>query len=284
MKGKLFAILGLSIVSLSGLAGGYWYLFAQHYVSTNNAYVGAEIAQVSASINGTIKNIAVVDTQKIKAGDILVVIDDADAKLAHLHAQAKLAEMKTNLERAKIDFNRRKKLSRTGFVSGEELTSAENAYQAAQAAYDGATATLAQTQIDLNRTVIRAPIAGIVAKRTVQLGQRVQAGNPLLSIVPLSQVHVDANFKEVQLRNVKIGQPVELQADIYGKVVKYHGKVVGFSGGTGSAFAIIPAQNATGNWIKVVQRLPVRIALDPKELEQHPLQVGLSMKATIDIT
>ncbi|WP_336605216.1 HlyD family secretion protein [Phenylobacterium aquaticum] len=101
-------------------------------------------------------------------------------------------------------------------------------------------------------------------------------------IVPVQNAYVEANFKEVQLRNVRIGQPVELTADLYGGKVKYHGKVVGLSGGTGSAFAIIPAQNATGNWIKVVQRVPVRIALDPKELADHPLRVGLSMKAEID--
>ena len=111
-----------------------------------------------------------------------------------------------------------------------------------------------------------------------------QIGTPLLSIVPLDKVHVDANFKEVQLRKVKIGQKVELESDLYGDKIKYTGRVAGFSGGTGAAFAIIPAQNATGNWIKVVQRLPVRIELDAKELAEHPLQVGLSMEATIDIS
>jgi membrane fusion protein (multidrug efflux system) len=123
---------------------------------------------------------------------------------------------------------------------------------------------LDQAKVDMERTVLRAPVDGVVAKRTAQIGERVQAGTPLLSVVPIQDAHVDANFKEVQLKQVAIGQPVELEADLYGGKVKYHGVVSGFAGGTGSAFAVIPAQNATGNWLKVVQRVPVRIALDPK--------------------
>jgi len=130
--------------------------------------------------------------------------------------------------------------------------------------------------------VIRAPLDGIVAKRQVQLGQRVQVGMPLLAIVPAQEMHVDANYKERQLKKVRIGQRAEIHADIYGSSVTYHGTVEGFSGGSGSAFAAIPAQNATGNWIKVVQRLPVRIRLDPEELKRNPLKVGLSMEVTID--
>jgi len=129
---------------------------------------------------------------------------------------------------------------------------------------------------------VRAPVDGIVAKRSVQLGQRVQAGSALLSLVPVQEMHVDANFKEVQLRKVRLGQPVVLHADVYGSSVTYHGKVAGFSGGSGAAFSAIPAQNATGNWIKVVQRLPVRIDLDAAELQRKPLKVGLSMDAEID--
>lgn len=283
-RGKLFGILLLVIIIVSVLAGAYWFLYAKNYVSTDNAYVGAEVAQVTPSIGGTVKSIEVIDTQKVKAGDVLVIIDDADVKLAMVQTTAQLAQMQTNLDRAKIDYDRRQALAESGSVSGEELSTAENAYKAAQAGYNATKAMGDQSQIDLDRTVIRAPIDGVVAKRVVQLGQRVQIGSQLLSIVPLDKVHVDANFKEVQLRNVKIGQPVELESDLYGDNVKYHGKVVGFSGGTGAAFAIIPAQNATGNWIKVVQRLPVRIELDPKELAENPLQVGLSMKARIDIS
>jgi membrane fusion protein (multidrug efflux system) len=130
--------------------------------------------------------------------------------------------------------------------------------------------------------VIRAPVDGVIAKRQVQLGQRVQAGTLLLAVVPVQQMHVDANFKEGQLENVRTGQAVTLHADIYGSAVTYHGTVEGFSGGSGAAFAAIPAQNATGNWIKVVQRVPVRVKLDPAELQAKPLKVGLSMTARID--
>ena len=140
-----------------------------------------------------------------------------------------------------------------------------------------------QARLDLERTVIRSPVDGVVARRQVELGQRVQPSTPLLSVVPVQQIHVNANFKEVQLENVRVGQPVTLRADIYGSSVTYHGTVEGFSGGSGAAFSAIPAQNATGNWIKVVQRVPVRIALDAQELASHPLRVGLSMEATVDI-
>ena len=139
-----------------------------------------------------------------------------------------------------------------------------------------------QARIDLDRTIVRAPVAGVITQRAVQIGQRVPAGTTLMTVVPVTQAYVDANYKEGQLRMVRPGQPVELTADIYGGKVVYHGHVVGFSGGTGSALAVIPAQNATGNWIKVVQRLPVRIALDPHELADHPLRLGLSVVATID--
>jgi len=147
-----------------------------------------------------------------------------------------------------------------------------------------AKARLDQARLDLERTVIRAPIDGVVTNRQIQVGQRVAAGSAVMTIVPVSSAYVDANFKEGQLARVRPGQKVELKSDLYGGDVVYHGRVIGFSGGTGSAFALIPAQNATGNWIKVVQRLPVRIALDPKELAQHPLRVGLSMEAEIDVS
>ena len=139
-----------------------------------------------------------------------------------------------------------------------------------------------QAAIDLERTIVRSPVDGIVAKRQVQLGQRVQAGSLLLSVVPVQEMHVDANFKEGQLKDVRVGQSATVKADIYGSTVTYTGVVEGFSGGSGSAFSAIPAQNATGNWIKVVQRLPVRIRLDPAELQTNPLKVGLSMTARID--
>ncbi|HYS65226.1 MAG TPA: HlyD family secretion protein, partial [Paraburkholderia sp.] len=199
-------------------------------------------------------------------------------------------------------------VAQTGAVSLEEISHARDTVKSAQAAVDAAQQQLASNRaltantsianhpnvqaaaakvrdayLSNARNNLPAPVTGYVAKRSVQVGQRVSPGTPLMAIVPLGGVWVDANFKEVQLKHMRIGQPVELTADVYGSSVVYHGKVVGFSAGTGSAFSLLPAQNATGNWIKVVQRLPVRIALDPKELEQHPLRIGLSMQADVTI-
>ncbi|MDW6004495.1 HlyD family secretion protein [Vibrio mangrovi] len=236
-------------------------------------------------------------------------------------AKAQLASVQASFQRAKIDLDRREALVRSGSVSGEELSNAKTAFTQAQAQLNAATAAVnqavasrlssigeqkanyaridnttvennpevllakaryEQAQVNVKRTVIRAPISGVVAKRQVQVGRRVQLGAPLMSIVPVNHIHVDANFKEVQLRHVQVGQSVELTSDLYGDDVVYHGVITGLSGGTGAAFSLIPAQNATGNWIKVVQRLPVRIELDPQELAEHPLQVGLSMEVSVD--
>jgi membrane fusion protein (multidrug efflux system) len=229
---------------------------------------------------------------------------------------ADIARAKADLERARIDLNRRLALSASGAVSGDELTTAKNAFATAQAGLAQAQAGLraaggareankvlisgvslernpevaaARARLDaarlaLSRTVIKAPIGGVVSKKQVQVGQQATVGVPLMAIVPTGEAYVDANFKEVQLTKVRIGQPVELVSDLYGGKVKFRGKVVGLSGGTGSAFSLIPAQNASGNWIKVVQRLPVRIQLDRRDLAEHPLRIGLSMKAAIDVS
>jgi membrane fusion protein (multidrug efflux system) len=176
------------------------------------------------------------------------------------------------------------------------------AYEGASAALDAAQALTHNTTVDqhpevliaraqmeaahlaLSRTIIRAPVTGIVAQRSVQVGQMAAAGHPVMTVVPIAQVYVDANFKEDQLNKVRPGQSVTLESDLYGSSVEFHGRVMGIGGGTGSAFAVIPAQNATGNWIKVIQRIPVRIGLDAAELKEHPLRVGSSMQATIDIS
>ena len=147
-----------------------------------------------------------------------------------------------------------------------------------------AAAKVREAFLATQRAALPAPVDGYVAKRTVQLGQRVAAGTPMMSIIPLKNVWVDANFKEVQLRNIRIGQPVKLVADLYGKKVEYKGTVAGLGVGTGAAFSLLPAQNATGNWIKVVQRVPVRIALDVQQLATNPLRVGLSMDAEVDVS
>jgi len=201
----------------------------------------------------------------------------------------------------------RERLANSGAISREEQQHARDAVDSAKSALQAAQQQLVANRARVDRTTIEdhpdvrnaaahwrdaylayartalpAPVAGFVAKRAVQLGQRVSPGAALMAIVPLDQVWVDANFKEPQLESMRLGQPVTLTADIYGGRVKYHGKVVGFGAGTGSAFAVLPAQNATGNWIKIVQRVPVRILLDPKELAAHPLQIGLSMQVEVD--
>jgi membrane fusion protein (multidrug efflux system) len=280
---QLFLVFALVISAIGTISFLYWFFIGSHHVETDSAYAAADIAQVAPAITGTVKSVNVVDTQKVSAGDVLVILDDTDTQLTLKQAEANLAHASADLDRASANFNRRKKLEASGYVAGEDLANAESTLKVAKAVLDAADASLSQAKIDLERTVIRAPISGVIAKRDVQLGQRVMAGTHLLSVVPITQIYVNANFKEVQLRNVKIGQPAEVYADMYGSRVVYHGRVVGVSGGTGSAFAIIPAQNATGNWIKVVQRLPVRIELDPKTLAKYPLEVGLSMHVDVKV-
>ncbi|MCL9682489.1 HlyD family efflux transporter periplasmic adaptor subunit [Legionella maioricensis] len=221
--------------------------------------------------------------------------------------QATVNVHETSLQQTIQDLQRRTNAIGYGAISKEELTHAQDAFKSAQASLAqsraallankaltdnadlehhpnvlAAAAQLRKAYIDYVRTTIRAPVAGEISKRTAQVGQRITVGTLLMAIIPLEQVWVDANFKEKQLRNMRLGQKATLTADVYGSSVEYHGKIMGFAAGTGSAFSLLPAQNATGNWIKVVQRLPVRIQLDPKELQDHPLRIGLSMEVTVD--
>ncbi len=281
---SLFLIFGLIVFVTSFLFVTYYFFISYNHVTTDNAYVGAEVAQVTAATGGIIKTIHCKDTDIVRTGDVLVNIDDSDARFVLARAKADLDKAQADLDSAKMDSDRRSVLAKSGSVSAEEVTNSKNAFKSSQAIFDAASVAFAQAQVDLDRTIIRSPVDGVIAKRQVQLGQRIQSGTNLMSVVPLLSLHVDANFKEVQLRKIKIGQLVELTSDFYGNSVVYHGKIVGISGGTGSAFAVIPAQNATGNWIKVVQRLPVRIELDPKELADHPLRVGLSMQVDVDVS
>jgi len=349
----------LALAAAKVVIGGGWYLLHDtSHVSTDNAYVQADSAQVTPLVSAAVIDAPVVNTQVVRKGQILLRLDDSDARLALARveadyakarrqfsqtaansgslaaqvaardadigqARAQLASAEASFGKARIDLGRRSELAGSGAVSGEELTNAKNAYATAQANLALARAAVAtasattsaarenlaanqaliagstidtspevaaakakvdQARLDLERTVIRAPIDGVVTNRQVQVGQRISAGSPVMTIVPTGSVYVDANFKEGQLAKVRPGQKVELISDLYGDDVVYHGRVAGFSGGTGSAFALIPAQNATGNWIKVVQRLPVRVQLDPRELRAHPLRVGLSMEAKIDVS
>jgi len=280
---KLFAGLALTVAALGGGYYAYDTLYLSKHATTDNAYVGADLAQVTPLVSGPVSEVLVDDTRRVKRGDVLVRLDDTDFKIALARAQAALSAAQANLTKARIDLIRRQSLAASGSVSGDELTTAQNAFQTAAANLRAAEAANHQAQVDLERTVLRSPIDGVISERQVQVGQRVQAGTPLMVVVPLQSAYVDANFKEVQLAHVHPGQTATLTSDLYGDTVVYTGRVVGFSGGTGAAFAVVPAQNATGNWIKVVQRLPVRIALDPKQLAAHPLQVGLSMNVDVRV-
>ncbi len=293
----LFFLLGLTVATAGAGYWVYWKDVGSRYVSTDNAYTAAEVAMVTSEIDGPVAAVNVVDSQQVKRGDVLVVIDDTDTQLALRQAEADLARARAlvaaataDLQRSGIDLKRREALVSSGSVSGDELTKVINGASNARASLNAARAAVAlaeahvdKANVDLGRTVIRSPIDGVIARRQVQLGERVQPSTPLLSVVPVSEMYVDANFKEVQLNMVRPGQKVELVSDLYGHKVAFHGVVEGFNGGTGAAFALIPAQNATGNWIKVVQRLPVRIRLNPDELAAHPLRVGLSMDAKVDL-
>ncbi|MET0546346.1 MAG: efflux RND transporter periplasmic adaptor subunit [Caulobacterales bacterium] len=281
---SLFLGLAASVAVLGGGVYAYDVLYGARHVVTDNAYVGADVAQVTPLIGGPVRDVLVQDTQAVKRGDVLVRLDDTDASLALASAQARLAAAEADRDKAQIDARRREALAASGSVSGDELTTARNALNVANANLKIARSMRDQAQVDLERTIIRAPIDGVISRRQVQVGQRVQPGAMLMVITPVESVYVDANFKETQLADVRPGQPVKLVSDLYGEKVEYAGRVAGFSGGTGAAFAIVPAQNATGNWIKVVQRLPVRIALDPEQLKKHPLRVGLSMDADITVS
>ncbi len=320
---------GLALCALTGAAvfAVRWYLESTRFVSTDDAYVEAPLAEITPQTDGTIARVLVSDTQHVRRGDLLIQLDPADADLAVQQAraaydqatrrgeqyvanvnaaQANVAGKQSNLRRAELALRRRTGVSETGAVSAEEISNARNALDAARSELSvaeqqlaaqrtltqgddiarnpevlAAKAALDKALLDLARTQIRAPVDGVVAGRHAQIGQRIKVGSNLMNVVPLMDAHVDANFKEVQLQHIRPGQRVDLISDLYGSDVVFHGRVEGLGGGTGSAFAVIPAQNATGNWIKVVQRLPVRIALDPEELARNPLRVGVSMTAKV---
>jgi len=319
-----------ALVIVAGLAwGAYWFAHGRWFVATDNAYVGGPIVQVTAEITGTVRTVHPTETESVRAGEPLLDLDTADARvaldaaladLAHTvrqvhgsfvqveRARAQLAAHEVELRRAQADFRRRSSISAGGAVSTEEIAHASEAIEGlvagVRAAREELNLALTQTQgttlerhpqvagaatrvrdaaLALKRTTIASPVDGVVGKKGVDVGQRVAPGTPLLAVVPLQEVWVDANFKEVQLRRMHIGQPVTMHADLYGRGVTYHGRVKGFSPGTGAAFALLPAQNASGNWIKIVQRVPVRITLDPIELHEHPLRIGLSMGVEVDL-
>ncbi|MEO8152090.1 MAG: HlyD family efflux transporter periplasmic adaptor subunit [Rhizobacter sp.] len=341
---KALTVVASAVVLAAIAYGAYYALVLNHYEHTDNAYVQGNVVQLTPQVGGTVLAINADDTDFVKAGQVIVKLDPADAQVALDQAEAQLAqtvrEVRTlfannatlkaqiaareadlsraqgDVARAQDDVSRRAPLLASGAVGKEEfnhasaqLDTAKSSVAAAQSAalaareqlisnqaltdntsieqhpnVQRASARVREAYLAVKRADLAAPVDGYVAKRSVQLGQRVQAGAPLMSVIALNQVWVDANFKESQLKNLRIGQPVTLVADMYGNKVEYQGKVDGMGAGTGAAFALLPAQNATGNWIKVVQRVPVRVTLDPKQLAEHPLRVGLSMEARVDVS
>ena len=330
-RGRRLGLWSLAVVvALCGLGYfGYWLIDGRFYESTDDAYVNGDVVQVTSEVPGTVIGLHVDDTQPVRAGQPLLELDPADAKIAEANAEADLAravrqvrglfaqskELRAQIDQreqaertADEDLKRRGGLLTDGAISQEELSHARDAVTTTRANVAAARQQLSQTvaQIDgttiadhpqvlaaaaavrnadlaLHRTELTSPVSGVIAKRSVEVGQRVAAGTPLLAVVPLDDVWVDANFKEVQLQRMRAGQPVTVRTDLYGRSVTYHGHVVGVAAGSGSAFALLPAQNASGNWIKIVQRVPVRILLDADDLKAHPLRVGLSTTVRVDL-
>ena len=318
----VFAVLGIGLALNWLLISRYIEETDNAYVQGNVVQVTPQIVGTVAKIFADDTDLVKAGQTLISLdpSDTKVAVEQAEAELAqtvrevrtlytsHKQSDANLSQRQVELTRAEDDLVQRKKLALTGTISKEELRHAEATVNAARAAVDAAreqlysgraltdgtsvrrhpnvqraAAHLRELLLAMQRTSLLAPVSGQIAKRSVQVGQRVSPGAPLMAVIPLDQLWVDANFKEGQLREMRVGQPVTLITDLYGSAVKYTGKVVGMGAGTGAAFALLPAQNATGNWIKVVQRVPVRISLDPTQLAEHPLRIGLSIRVEVDL-
>jgi len=320
--GGIFLVLGTALLLRWVLVSRYYEETDNAYVQGNVVQITPQIAGTVVGIHVDDTDLVKAGQLLVSLdpADTRVAVAQAEAQLAQTvrevrtlytsrrQSDATLAQRQVELTRAEDDLAQRRKQAEAGTISKEELRHAEATAKAAHAAVDAAreqlssgralsegtsvrehpnvkraAARLAELLLAMQRTTLLAPVGGQIAKRNVQLGQRVNPGAPLMAVIPLDQLWVDANFKEAQLRNMRIGQPVSLESDLYGSAVKYDGKVIGIGAGTGAAFALLPAQNASGNWIKVVQRIPVRIALDAKQLAEHSLRIGLSMHAEVDL-
>ncbi|HZT56636.1 MAG TPA: efflux RND transporter periplasmic adaptor subunit [Burkholderiaceae bacterium] len=302
---------------------GRWYEGTDDaYVNGNVVQITPQVAGTVVRINADDGNLVHKGDVlvEIDGSDARIALQQAEAQLARTvrqvrglysnaeGGQAIVAAQKVSLDRARADYARRQGLVATGAISAEELAHARDALATAESSLASTRQQLSTTTALVDETVIAkhpdvlaasaalrvaylndarskiyAPVEGYVAKRSVQVGQRLQPGSPLMAVVPLHQVWIDANFKETQLAHMRIGQPVALKSDLYGSKVEFKGKVQSLGVGTGSAFSLLPAQNATGNWIKIVQRIPVRIELDAKELDKNPLRIGLSMAADVNL-
>ena len=327
-KGLSIFILLLLLISIGSAA--YWYFFIKGFEETEDAYVSGNQVMVSAQVAGNISKINVDNMDPVQAGDVLLELDDTNAKLSFEQAKSNLAnavrqvsqlnytvkQLKSavraneiTLAQAQGNLNRRVQLVKDGAIDKESFQHAKEAVELAKAnlttsqnqlganqalLLDGplseqpqiqsAISNLKQAWLNLERTKIRSPIKGYVARRNAQVGQAVSVGGALMAVVTTDQMWLDANFKETQLTHMRIGQPVEIHFDLYGKDKTFNGKVVGIEMGTGSAFSLLPTQNATGNWIKVVQRVPVRIQLDPQQLAENPLRIGLSATVKVNVS
>ena len=327
-KGLSIFILLLLLISIGSAA--YWFFFIKGFEETEDAYVSGNQVMVSSQVAGNISKINVDNMDPVQAGDVLLELDDTNAKLSFEQAKSNLAnavrqisqlnytvkQLKSavraneiTLAQAQGNLNRRVQLVKDGAIDKESfqhakeavelakanLTTSQNQLEANQALLlDGplseqpqiqsAVSNLKQAWLNLERTKIRSPIKGYVARRNAQVGQAVSVGGALMAVVNTDQMWLDANFKETQLTHMRIGQPVEIHFDLYGKDKTFNGKVVGIEMGTGSAFSLLPTQNATGNWIKVVQRVPVRIQLDPQQLAENPLRIGLSATVKVNVS
>lgn len=318
----IFLLLGTALLLRWLLVSRYYEETDNAYVQGNVVQITPQIAGTVVAIHADDTDLVKAGQLLVSLdpADTRVAVAQAEAQLAQTvrevrtlytsrrQSDATLAQRQVELKRAEDDLAQRRKQAATGIISKEELRHAEASVKAAQAAVDAAreqlssgralsdgtsvrehpnvkraAARLAEVLLALQRTSLLAPVSGQVAKRSVQIGQRVNPGAPLMAVIPLDKLWVDANFKEAQLRDMRVGQSVTLVSDLYSSAVKYDGKVIGMGAGTGAAFALLPAQNASGNWIKVVQRVPVRIALDAGQLAEHPLRVGLSMRAEVDL-
>lgn len=327
-KGLSIFILLLLLIAIGSAA--YWFFFIKDFEETEDAYVSGNQVMVSAQVAGNISKINVDNMDPVQAGDVLLELDDTNAKLSFEQAKSNLAnavrqisqlnytvkQLKSavraneiTLAQAQGNLNRRVQLVKDRAIDKESfqhakeavelakanLTTSQNQLEANQALLlDGplseqpqiqsAVSNLKQAWLNLERTKIRSPIKGYVARRNAQVGQAVSVGGALMAVVTTDQMWLDANFKETQLTHMRIGQPVKIHFDLYGKDKTFDGKVVGIEMGTGSAFSLLPTQNATGNWIKVVQRVPVRIQLDPQQLIENPLRIGLSATVKINVS
>ena len=317
----VFTLIGIGYGAYWWLVGQYYETTDDAYVAGNLVTVSPRISATVTAIDADETDLVRQGQPLIRLDDtdISIALDQAKANLAETVRQVQqlfdrvgqLREQVTlrqeDVAKTKEDLARREALIAEKAVSREELQHAQSAYDTAQAALHAAEhdlqaamalvrgtdvghhpqvkaaeARVREAYVEWQRRVVPAPVSGYVAQRTAQIGERVNPGMPLMTIVPLDQLWVEANFKEDQFADIRIGQSVTMKADLYGGSVTFHGKILGVGAGTGAAFALLPPQNASGNWIKIVQRVPVRISLDLKEITDRPLRVGLSMQVSVD--